>query len=190
MVSITTKYGTFEADTIRKANALAKKAEKEAAVLQEQRNQDFGYALARAKSIGFDWMAILAESGTIYADLVRPGDECAHWYTSTGKDTDHEGNPYTTYLHYVRPGVTGGEKWAVSHWGKEFVGVILNLGGVVLGYITRNRADGEVRAIALGIVGDQEATVHVPGVLPEHFSRKRANKANEQRDHLAAEMSN
>lgn len=187
MVSITNEYGTFEGETLRQANAKAKKAEKASRAAQAVRAEQWSIAYDRAKSRGFDWLTRVLEGADakIHAELIVPTDEFADYYFAFGEDTDVNGDRYMVYLKDVKDR-TDKEPVRVSCWRKEFLGAVANIGGHTIGYAFRDRETDEVTVKALGACEGEWVAVEIPGAKLEHFNRQRARIAQAQREHLEA----
>lgn len=180
MVSITNEYGTFEGETIRQANAKAKRAEKAAKEAAAVRAEHWNIAHDRAAARGFQWLTRVMEGGDakIYAELIAPTDFYADYYFTFGTDEDTGGHLYTVYLKDVKDRADA-EPLMLSMWRKRFLGAIANLGGHTIGYAFQDRDTDEVTVKALGACEGEWVATTVPGLKVSQFSRIRNRSGRE-----------
>jgi hypothetical protein len=169
MTTITTDYGTFEADTEKQALALARKAKAAHAKDKERQDRDRDTARLRAEAVAYRVLCRKAE-----------GSEFPGGWTYHAADEQHM--PWKLVLqptmsYGVKPVITwSGEHGTATseHYGYRFLGAVMNgAGWPIVVFLQEVREGGEIEVYALGFEADQYAFAKLPGVTADEFKQSR-----------------
>lgn len=170
-ITITTEYGTFEAETEKEAKAKLRKAIKEAKEAAETRRLNSARSYEAARANGYMLLVRFME------DKDFPGG-----WTFYHADAKHV-SWNVTYRHSYGAGNVpeivwhGSEGKAQSdHYGYTFLGAVENGSGFpIAAFFQDNNNRERIESYAIGIYADQIAFVPLPGIKPEQFKQSKQN---------------